>query len=220
MTVQRLALFDLDNTLIDLNAAFRDWAAEFALDRQLGADAFEWLLAIDKAGHPHRAEFFATIRERFTLAESVEGLWAQYRTRMPYLVHCRAAILDGLTALRASGWSIGIVTNGMADNQLGKIQRTGLVDVVDAWAISGAEGIRKPDIRLFEIAGQRCGKSLTDGGWVIGDSLTSDIDGGNKAGLRTIWINYQTVSDLDHAAHHAVHRVEDALKLLRDATAP
>ncbi|GAA1018412.1 dUMP phosphatase [Acrocarpospora pleiomorpha] len=212
--MQRLALFDLDNTLIDLDAAFKLWASEFADDHGLGPAAVDWLLAIDRAGNPHRAEFFTMARERFALADSVEELWARYRTRMPHLVRCPAEVLTGLAALRTSGWSVGIVTNGMADNQLGKIQRTGLADVVDAWAISGAEGIRKPDIGLFDIAAKRCGKSLADGGWATGDNLISDIQGGNEAGLRTIWINHKASSNPDHAAHQVVSRIEDAIRLL------
>ncbi|MEO3873016.1 hypothetical protein ABGB18_29735 [Nonomuraea sp. B12E4] len=30
--------------------------------------------------------------------------------------------------LRAAGWTVGIVTNGTADNQTGKIERTGLAE--------------------------------------------------------------------------------------------
>ncbi|MFD8565209.1 hypothetical protein ACFV1N_48780 [Streptosporangium canum] len=35
--MQRLALFDLDNTLIDLDAAFLLWAEEFAEEHRLRA---------------------------------------------------------------------------------------------------------------------------------------------------------------------------------------
>jgi putative hydrolase of the HAD superfamily len=158
LIVQRLALFDLDNTLIDLDAAFALWTVEFADEHQLELDALDWLRAVNEAGHPHRSEFFAIVRERFALADPVDALWARYRRRMPHLVRCPALVLDGLALLRSSGWSVAIVTNGMPDNQLGKIQQTGLADVVDAWALSGAEGIRKPDTGLFAIAANRCGK--------------------------------------------------------------
>jgi putative hydrolase of the HAD superfamily len=97
-------------------------------------------------------------------------------------------VLDGLDRLRAAGWAVGIVTNGMTDNQTGKIERTGLASRVDGWAISGAEGVRKPDARLFEIAAGRCGAPLR-GGWMVGDDPAKDIDGGRRAGLRTIWID-------------------------------
>ncbi|MER6171114.1 HAD family hydrolase [Streptosporangium sp. NPDC001681] len=134
--MQRLALFDLDNTLIDLDGAFRIWAEEFAEKRSLGREAVDWLIALDHKGLPHREAFFARVRERFALPDPVEELWAGYRGRMPYLVYCRPEVLAGLSELRTAGWLVGIVTNGTADNQLGKIQRAGLADAVDAYALS------------------------------------------------------------------------------------
>ncbi|MER6177811.1 HAD family hydrolase [Streptosporangium sp. NPDC001681] len=105
-------------------------------------------------------------------------MWSRYRQRMPYLVRCRPEVMDGLSRLRASGWKVAIVTNGTADNQLGKIQRTGLAEAVDAYALSGLQGIRKPDVGLFEIAAKRCGMALADGGWMVGDHLIADIGAG------------------------------------------
>ena len=59
--VQRLALFDLDNTLVDLNAAFAVWAAEFASAHGLGQRAVDWLVALNREGYPHREVFFAKV---------------------------------------------------------------------------------------------------------------------------------------------------------------
>ncbi|GGT10096.1 HAD family hydrolase [Nonomuraea spiralis] len=186
-----LALFDLDNTLIDRLGAFRLWAAEFAAGRGLGQDAVRWLVRLDADGSVPMDVFFARVRERFGLAEPVGELWRDYRGRLPYLVECRGGVLAGLDRLRAAGWAVGIVTNGMADNQTGKIRRTGLAGRVDGWAISGAEGVRKPDTRLFEIAAVRCGAVL-EGGWMVGDDPDKDVAGGHAAGLRTIWIDRGT----------------------------
>ncbi|MFH8886815.1 hypothetical protein ACH4ET_33270, partial [Streptomyces californicus] len=44
---------------------------------------------------------------------------------------------------------------------------TGLASLVD---VSGDVEIHKPDLRLFEIAASRCGVSLADGGWMVGDN--------------------------------------------------
>lgn len=216
----RLALFDLDNTLIDLDAAFRVWAEEFAAERALKAEAVEWLVALDHSGLPHREVFFGKVRERFRLAEPVEGLWTAYRRRMPYLVHCRPEVLAGLAELRATGWRVGIITNGTADNQLGKIQQSRLAEVVDGYTLSGVEGIRKPETGLFEIAARRCGTSLTGEGWMVGDHLTKDIAGGRAAGLRTIWIDRGTCSDREHQADHVVTDVMEALAILRERERP
>ncbi|MDF5751214.1 HAD family hydrolase [Spongiactinospora sp. TRM90649] len=212
--MQRLALFDLDNTLIDLDKAFGIWVGEFVDEHGLDGVAVEWLVALDRSGYPHRGEFFTRVRERFGLSMSVEELWGRYRARMPYLVVCPPDVLAGLDRLRAAGWAVAIVTNGMADNQLGKIRRTGLADVVDAWALSGAEGMRKPEAGLFEIAAKRCEVSLDGGGWMVGDNLTADIAGGRAAGLRTIWIDRGTWPGVEHEADHVVSDVLEAMEIL------
>jgi putative hydrolase of the HAD superfamily len=211
--VQRLALFDLDNTLIDRLDAFRRWTVEFAAERDLTDEDAAWLITLDDDGSVPMDEFFAEVRDRFSLAESADDLWSRYRTRLPALVRCRPEILDGLTRLRAAGWLVAIVTNGMPDNQLGKIQQTGLAGRVDDWAISGVEGIRKPDSRLFEIAAQRCGTTLADGGWMIGDDPEKDIAGGHGAGLSTVWIDRglsrpAAGSHPDHTVTDAAHAIE------------
>lgn len=213
--MQRLALFDLDNTLIDLDAAFQIWAEEFAESRGLGSDAVAWLIALDRKSYPHREAFFGLVRERFALADSVAELWAGYRRRMPYLVECRPEVMEGLAELRGAGWKVAIVTNGTADNQLGKIRQTGLAEAVDAYALSGAEGIRKPEVGLFEIAVRRCGMALADGGWMVGDNLAADIAGGRAAGLRTVWVDRGTWPGAEHEADHVVTDVVQAIELVR-----
>ncbi|MEU4549144.1 HAD family hydrolase [Nonomuraea dietziae] len=133
---------------------------------------------------------------------------------MPYLVRCRPETLDGLARLRASGWKVAIITNGTADNQRGKIQQTGLATAVDAYALSGVEGIRKPDVGLFEIAARRCGTALADGGWMVGDHLVADVGVGRSAGLRTIWIDRGTWPEHDQTADHVVTDVLQAMEIL------
>ncbi|MFI6596266.1 HAD family hydrolase [Nonomuraea sp. NPDC050536] len=211
--MQRLALFDLDNTLIDLDAAFRAWAQEFVDTRGLGPAAVADLIALGSR-HPHRDAFFGRVRESFELDDAAADLWGEYRKRMPYLVRCRPEVLDGLAALRAARWKVAIVTNGTADNQLGKIRQTRLENAVDAYAVSGIEGIRKPEQRLFEIASRRCGLSLDMGGWMVGDNLVADIAGGQTVGLRTIWIDRGTWPGQEHEADHVVTDVAQAIEIL------
>ncbi|WP_275411746.1 HAD family hydrolase [Winogradskya humida] len=49
-------------------------------------------------------------------------------------------------------------------------------------------GVRKPDRRIFELGAEAAGRSLADGGWMIGDHPEYDIAGGAAAGLRTVWL--------------------------------
>ncbi len=142
------------------------------------------------------------------------------RGRMPYLVEPYPGVVDELAELRELGWRVGIVTNGMADNQLGKLRRTGLADVVDGYAVSGAEGVRKPELWLFEIAAQRCRAALHQGGWMVGDSLIADIQGARTAGLRTIWIDRGTWPGEEHQADHVVNDIVEAMAIVRAGQQP
>lgn len=205
-------MFDLDDTLIALAPAFRRFAQDFVQGFALPADAQEWLV---EAWNPYqrREEFFARVRERYGLAELVEDLWRLYRTRMPEFVELRDEVREGLVAMRRAGWHLGIVTNGEADNQLGKIERTGLDRLVDSVAVSGALGVRKPDAEIFRIAAEGAGCALSDGGWMVGDNPHADIEGGAAVGLRTVWIDRGREAT-DPEATAAVKDVVEAFPLL------
>jgi HAD superfamily hydrolase (TIGR01549 family) len=104
------------------------------------------------------------------------------------MVRRRYGLTEPVEELPRAGWRLGIVTNGEADNQLGKIERTGLDRLVDSVAVSGALGVRKPDAEIFRIAAEGAGCALADGGWMVGDNAHADVGGGAAVGLRTVWI--------------------------------
>ncbi|MFD8558134.1 hypothetical protein ACWDOR_23180 [Streptosporangium canum] len=72
--MQSLALFDLDNTLVNLDEAFQVWAVEFADEHGLRHEAVDWLVALDRTGCPHREVFFDQVREHFALSSQVGEL--------------------------------------------------------------------------------------------------------------------------------------------------
>src|SRR5262249_53290844 len=156
--------------------------------RELDDSALSFLLTADAHHSGPMDRFFAAVRDVLDLGEPTHQLWGQYRRRMPELAACRPEDLDALRQLRQAGWRIGIVTNGMTDNQTGKIGRTGLAALVDGWCVSEEAGARKPDPKIFQLAAQRCGASVDHGGWMVGDNPVLDIAGGHAAGLRTIWV--------------------------------
>jgi putative hydrolase of the HAD superfamily len=183
-------LFDLDSTLMNRAAGLRSWAQEFCLQRGLNREAVRWIVEADGDGLVPKEIFFERIRRRYQLTEPVAEMWAAYRRRHPELIRPYPGARAGLRRLRSEGWTVGVVTNGLADQQTTTLMRTGVAGCVDAWAISEAEGTKKPERRLFEIVADRCGVPLPkEEGWMVGDSATADIAGGQDAGLKTIWID-------------------------------
>ncbi|WP_437112789.1 HAD family hydrolase [Streptomyces syringium] len=211
-----LALFDLDGTLIDRQRALNDAVPALCRARDLDTTVERWLL-IELADRAN-ASNFVRLRAAFDLEESAEDLWQQYVDLMAASATCRREVLDGLAGLRAGGWTIGIVTNGASDIQRAKLAAAGLADLIDVVAVSGDLEIRKPDRRLFELAANRCGLRLDDGGWMTGDDPAGDIGGGQKAGLRTIWLRGRPWPDDLLAAHHVVDDVNDAITILLNET--
>ncbi|MGK4909210.1 HAD family hydrolase [Streptomyces albus] len=208
----RLALFDLDNTLVDRQTALNDAVAVLCLEHGYGT-TIEQRLRSELAARAHPGDF-VRLRSAFGLKEPAERLWQEYVDLMAAAVTCRPEVLKGLTRLRESGWTIGIITNGASDIQRAKLVGTGLASLADGVAVSGDLEIRKPNLRLFELGATRCGVSLADGGWMVGDNPAGDIGGGREAGLRTIWLRGRPWPDGLPPADHVVDDVTDAINLL------
>ncbi|ADB32503.1 HAD-superfamily hydrolase, subfamily IA, variant 1 [Kribbella flavida DSM 17836] len=184
---ERLACFDLDNTLIDRNASFVAWAEWWVPKVGLGPDATTWLTDHDEGGFKPREVLFAGVRERFGVEASVDELVAAYDREHPLFTWVEPEVLDGIGALRTAGWRVAVVTNGGVVQQSLKLEHTGIDKAVDYCCISEAAGVRKPDRRIFEIAAEGAGSTLGRG-WMVGDHPAYDVAGGINAGLRTIRI--------------------------------
>lgn len=181
-----LIAFDLDGTLVDQAAAAAAWTAEFVARWALPATATEIIASALSARRP-KGVVFDQIVSTWSLPVKGHEAWAEYRERLPKLVSCTDATQEALRHLRAAGWALGIVSNGVADNQEGKIRNTGLAELVDGWVVSSEVGVRKPDRAIFEALAERLMCQLD--GWMVGDSLEHDVAGGAAAGLATVWID-------------------------------
>jgi FMN phosphatase YigB (HAD superfamily) len=187
-----VALFDLDNTLIDRQAAFRRWSSSWVDGLGLDEKDADWLCQIDNDGFADRGSVFGQAKRRFGLQESVHELLDGYRASYPDFFAPNAVLNDHLRELRRAGWSIGVVTNGPS-TQREKMARAGLTNLVDVLCISDELGFAKPDVRIFEHALRCCDVDLAAPGqgsrtWMVGDTPVPDIGGGAAAGLQTVWI--------------------------------
>ena len=180
-----LALFDLDNTLLDREAAFSTWATGFATELELPSGSLALIGQLDRDGSIPREDFFVAIRRSFGIATAVEELVSRYYLQYPECFTVGEDTVDALRNLRSQGWKVGVVTNG-PPSQMRKLECTELVDEVDAICVSETVGSWKPDPAIFEEAARRCGLPLR--GWMVGDSAGADIVGGRRCGLRTIWM--------------------------------
>lgn len=81
------------------------------------------------------------------------------------------------------------VTNGSYDVQIVKLKKSGLCDILDGAFISDEVGYEKPSKQFFDYVFANIEPCEKDQVIIVGDSLTSDMLGGNNAGIKCCWYN-------------------------------
>jgi 2-haloacid dehalogenase len=101
-------------------------------------------------------------------------------------------LIDGayavLATMRTSS-RIAIVTNGLQAVQVSRLAHSKIRDFVSDLIISEQVGAAKPKAAFFDAAFARAGNPLKEDILLIGDSVTSDMQGGVEYGLATCWYN-------------------------------
>lgn len=193
--------FDLDNTILDFNKAER-----IALTRtleELGVPPTEktcarysvinlaqWKLL--EKGIITRREVklrrFRLLFEELGVEADAEEAAAKYEGLLGighYFMEGAKELLEELFGM----YRLYLVTNGTAAVQKGRIKSADLKKYFADIFISEEIGFNKPDVRYFESCFSRIPSFLKDKSVIVGDSLTSDIQGGVNAGIRTVWFH-------------------------------
>lgn len=95
---------------------------------------------------------------------------------------------DVLRTLRASGYCVGVLTNGTHQQQVDKLTVIGLLAAVDVVCTSESIGAQKPDPRAFLEFAKRLAVAPS-ACLFVGDSAEQDIAGARVVGMRALLIN-------------------------------
>jgi len=212
-------VFDLDGTLLDRRRSFerfvRDQWQRFANYLQT-ADQEQYvqtLIELDRDGYAPRKSLFAGVTARFGIPFGLaETLLDDYRAGFPSACVLFPDAAQTLSCLRTSGLKLGVITNGSLRMQSGKLQCLALAPMFDTILISDAEGISKPDPRIFHRALERLDISPARSVFV-GDHPEVDVAGARAAGMQAIWRRDSNVS-LMVEADGAIEELGDLLTWL------
>lgn len=101
------------------------------------------------------------------------------------------------------------VTNGTKIAQDKKLKKSGLDKIFDGIFISEEVGAEKPNIKFFEKVWEEIGTYEPGEVLIVGDSLTSDMKGGNNAGILCCWYNpFGEKNDLDVFIHFVIKHLK------------
>lgn len=89
----------------------------------------------------------------------------------------------------AKRYELYAITNGIAMVQAGRIVSSGLAPYFKQVFVSEEAGAAKPEKAYFDYVAQKIPGFVKEEALIIGDSLSSDIQGGIHAGIDTFWYN-------------------------------
>lgn len=188
-------LFDLDNTLIDREAAFVRFVTCFYEERlrnftsMAQDDAVAEMVRWDCDGHADRAGMFAKWAVEWPEAGlDPEKLLPWYRSEMKQHVQPDADNNRLLADLNRRGLPWGIVTNGNTTGQHVACRAAGLDQLAPFIIVSETAGYKKPDPRIFRDALKLTGISSPGHVLFVGDNPRADIDGAKRFGMQTAWV--------------------------------
>lgn len=203
----RALLMDIDDTLFDfqtssrnaLSIAFRAFGLPFtpemweryrALDVELW-QRFERGEITKEALYVERFRvFFAEYGLEADPAAFNAAYFRELGDQCNFMPHCEQA----LRQLHAQ-YKIFIVTNGNTEIQTRRIAASGMAQYFDRVFISEQMGCKKPDREFFDKVFAELGEENRACAVMIGDSLSSDMQGGRNAGLPTIFCGPRARAD-------------------------
>lgn len=110
-----------------------------------------------------------------------------------------------------------LVTNGITHTQRKKLKLSGLDELVEDIFVSEEIGVPKPQKEYFDRCFSRIQNFDKEKTIIVGDSLSSDMLGGNNAGLVTCWYNPGGLrNDSEVRIDYEINNLQDIISVLNE----
>ena len=200
--IYKFLLFDLDHTLLDF-----DTAEDVALTQLLKEEGVEDIQAYKDYYVPMNKALWKDLElKKITKAELINTRFAKLfahfgiekdgvylAERYQFYLSQQGQLFSGamelLDSLIDRGYELYAATNGITYIQTGRLEQSGIAPFFKEIFISEQLHTQKPDAAFYEKIGARIPNFNKNHALMIGDSLSADIQGGNNAGIDTIWYN-------------------------------
>ncbi len=198
-------LWDVDGTLLDFiaaeKAAIKTLFKEFNLgecsdemiDRYSEINKSYWQ-RLERGEITKHDVLVGRFKEFFEMegidCSVIEEFNSLYQIRLGDTIVYHDNSLEIVKSLRGRAGQY-VVSNGTVEAQSKKLRMSGLGEFMDGIFLSEHIGVEKPDVKFFNRVFEEINAADKNNIVIVGDSLTSDIQGGNNAGIRTCWYNPQ-----------------------------
>lgn len=204
----KILLFDADETLFDFNRSEQTALHQAFIHFDLDFDKSLHIPLYHKVNHAIWKDFEKGIitqealkTKRFSNlfnvldikvdSKNFADIYMDYLGKSSILFPDSISVIDTLSKTHR----LAIITNGLSIVQENRIAKSSISSYFEQIIISESIGLSKPSPSIFEytLAQMQCtNKSAV---LMIGDSLTSDIQGGINFGIDTCWYNPKQIEN-------------------------
>lgn len=195
-------LFDADNTLFDFEKsesfAFKNTMLEFNMDydenyhlktfKEVNSvvwKEFEEGLITQESLRVERFRRFAERLNTLFDAREFSNSYSKHLAGASYLYDESIGLVEDLY----KNYRLAIITNGLTDIQNVRIKKSVIGKYFEDIVISEEVQVAKPNPKIFELALYNLKHTDKRSVLMVGDSLSSDIQGGINFGVDTCWFN-------------------------------
>ena len=224
----KFLFFDLDHTLLDFDAA-----EDIALTQLLEEEGVEDIQVYKDFYVPMNKSLwkdleqkkitkselintrFAKLFAHFGIEKDGAYLAERYQFFLSKQGQTFPGVEDLLKKLISQGYELYAATNGITYIQTGRLKQSGIAPYFKEIFISEQLHTQKPDAEFYEKIGACIPNFNKNHALMIGDSLSADIQGGQNAGIDTVWYNPQHLENTTQLhPTHEVHSYKDLLNCL------
>lgn len=220
-------LFDADDTLFDFNQSERnafhhsfvhfgytnglaDYRQDYnAVSKVLWNDLEQGRITLQELAVERFRRLF--IKTELDLnPETFSRVYLDFLGKESHLVNGALELCQNL-----SDYRLAIITNGFSAVQTSRIKRSALCNTFEQIIMSEQVGSKKPDKLIFDVALAKLNMTDKSKVLIVGDSLTSDIQGGINYGIDTCWFNpYEKENHVGNKPTYEIQQLSELLKIV------
>lgn len=219
----RIFLLDIDNTLLDFDAAeeqsFKKLIQSYDLEyeeemlsqyKKINRHLWDLLeqgtIGRDELLYTRFSEFFR-LYGMDVAGKDAEG---RYRSHLGNSSDLVPNAKETLIRLKLMGKQLYTASNGVYSTQIQRLKQAGILHLFDGMFISEKAGYEKPSLQFFEYCFKKIPHLEKEQTIMVGDSLSSDIQGAVNAGIDSC-LFCPTHDPLHTQATHTIHELSELL---------
>ena len=207
------AIFDMDGTLLESMGVWKDITTQFLNRRSIELTDAD----VRKFRDMTLEESLPLIVKMHNLTDTVEDVFAEFSALAAdaYMnsIPMKPFAKEYIEKLHAAGVKIAIATSGYDKLCRGALTRLGVMDKIDAVALSSEVGVNKSNPDVYLLAARRLGAEPKD--CMVFEDILIGIQGAKKAGMQTTAVaDFSNADEWEQLKNAADRSIESWKELL------